>query len=94
MVRVSAGPTLRVVETMPKSVKMSVLRAPASSNAMMSRRRETPVALNASTTRPRWRMREMMAAAAAVLPASMQVPASATTGTPFVSSLASRSSLR
>ena len=53
MVRVSAGPTLRVVETMPKSVKMSVLRAPASSNAMMSRRRETPVALNASTTRPR-----------------------------------------
>ena len=29
-------------------------------------------------------MREMMAQAAAVLPASMQVPASATTGTPFV----------
>ena len=34
---------------MPKSVKMSVLRAPASSKARMSRRRETPVALNAST---------------------------------------------
>ena len=35
-------------------------------------------------------MREMMAAAAAVLPASMQVPASATTGTPLVVSVASR----
>ena len=35
-------------------------------------------------------MRLMMAQAAAVLPASMQVPASATTGTPCVSSGASR----
>jgi len=35
---------------------------------------------------PRWRMRAMMAEAAAVLPASMQVPASATTGTPRTSS--------
>jgi len=31
------------------------------------------VALKASTTRPRWRIRAIIAAAAAVLPASMQV---------------------
>ena len=34
-------------------------------------------------------MREIIAQAAAVFPASMQVPARATTGTPFVSSTAS-----
>ena len=81
-------PVFRVVVTTPKSVKMRLWRAPASSIARMSRRSETPVALNASTTSPRCRMRATMAQAAAVLPASMQVPASATTGTPCVSSVA------
>ena len=89
MVRVNAGPHFSVVVTIPKSVNNMVRRAPESSKAMMSRRRETPVALNASTIKPRWRMRAMMAAAAAVLPASMQVPARATTGTPRASSGAS-----
>jgi hypothetical protein len=89
MVRVSAGPQRAVVVTMPRSVKIIVRRAPESSNARMSRRRETPVALKASTVSPRCRMRAMMAEAAAVLPASMQVPASATTGTPRTSSGAS-----
>ena len=82
MVRVSAGPHFAVVVTIPRSVNSMVRRAPESSKAMMSRRRDTPVALKASTISPRWRMRAMMAEAAAVLPASMQVPASATTGTP------------
>ena len=93
MVRVSAGPLLRVVVTTPRSVKIAQRRAPASSMARMSRRSETPVALKASTVRPRWRMRVMIAQAAAVLPASMQVPASATTGTPRVSSAALASRL-
>ena len=86
MVRVNAGPDRAVVVTTPKSVKIVVRRAPESSNAKMSRRSDTPVALKASTINPRWRMRAMMAQAAAVLPASMQVPASATTGTPRTSS--------
>ena len=42
MVRVSAGPHFAVVVTIPKSVKIIVRRAPESSNARMSRRRETP----------------------------------------------------
>jgi hypothetical protein len=50
MVRVSAGPHFAVVVTMPRSVKIIVRRAPASSNARMSRRSETPVALKASTS--------------------------------------------
>ena len=79
--RVIAGPFLAVVVTTPRSVKIMLRLAPASSIARMSRRRKTPVTLNACTFRPRWRMRDTMAHAAAVLPASMQVPASATTGT-------------
>ena len=49
MVRVSAGPHFAVVVTIPRSVKIMVRRAPESSNARMSRRRDTPVALKAST---------------------------------------------
>src|SRR5688572_10288604 len=79
--RVIAGPVFAVVVTTPRSEKIMLLRAPASSIARMSRRKETPVALNACTFRPGWRMRATMAHAAAVLPASIQVPASATTGT-------------
>src|SRR2546430_2140755 len=59
MVRVSAGPVVRVVVTTPRSVKIAQRRAPASSMARMSRRSETPVALKASTVRPRWRMLAM-----------------------------------
>ena len=89
IVRARAGPHFSVVVTIPRSVKIMVRRAPESSKARISRRSETPVALKASTTRPRWRMRAMIAQAAAVFPASMQVPASATTGTPrTLSSLA------
>src|SRR5437763_32217 len=65
MVRVSAGPLVRVVVTTPRSVKIAQRRAPASSMARMSRRSETPVALKASTVRPRWRMRVITAQAAA-----------------------------
>ncbi len=86
IVRVSAGPEAEVVVTMPRSVKIMLRRAPESSIARTSRRRDTPVALNACTARPRCRMRLTIAQAAAVLPASMQVPASATTGTPCASS--------
>ncbi len=67
MLRVSAGPHSPVVVTTPRSVKIMVRLAPESSNARMSRRRETPVALKASTMSPRWRMRATMAAAAASL---------------------------
>src|SRR5882757_404143 len=67
MVRVSAGPHFAVVVTIPRSVKIMVRRAPESSNAKMSRRSDTPVALKASTMSPRWRMRAMMAEAAAVV---------------------------
>src|SRR5690606_31724793 len=82
-VRVIAGAFFDVVQTMPRSVKIPVFRAPASSIARMSRRSATPVALNASTTRPSCRKRLTIAHAAAVLPEFMHVPASATTGTPF-----------
>ena len=74
-----------VVLWMPLAVLLGLLYV----LTRMSRRNDTPVALKASTISPRWRMRAMMAEAAAVLPASMQVPASATTGTPRTSSGAS-----
>ena len=86
--RVIAGPVFAVVVTTPRSVKIMLRRAPASSIARMSRRSDTPVALNACTFKPRWRMRATIAQAAAVLPASMHVPASATTGTPRVFTVA------
>ena len=59
------GRDSEVKGTTPKSVKIIVLRAPASSIARMSRLSETPVALKACTARPRWRMRAMIAQAAA-----------------------------
>ncbi len=79
-----AGPLAAVVVTMPKSEKIIVSVAPASSIAKMSRRSDTPVALQAATFRPRCRSRPTIAQAAAVLPESMQVPASAMTGTPCI----------
>ena len=66
IVRVSAGPLAPVVETTPRSVKIIERRAPASSMARMSRRSDTPVALKASMTRPRCRMRLTMAQAARI----------------------------
>ena len=83
--RVSCGPLAAVVVTMPKSEKIADSLAPASSIARTSRRSETPVALHAATFQPRCLSRPTIAQAAAVLPESMQVPASATTGTPCMS---------
>ena len=91
-VRVSAGALAGVVETTPKSVKIAVARAPASSIASTSRRSETPVALRPSTVRPPWLRCRTRVQAAAVLPQFMHEPTSATTGTPAASSGAARSS--
>ena len=52
--RVTAGAFSGVVETTPRSVKIAVVRAPASSMASTSRRRETPVVLRPSTVSPEW----------------------------------------
>ena len=90
--RVRAGPLSDVVVTMPRSEKIMVSLAPASSIANMSLRSDTPVALQAETLCPRCLSRPTIAHAAAVLPESMQVPANAMTGTPCVLSIASASS--
>ena len=80
--RVTAAALTGVVETTPTSVKIAVRRAPASSIARMSRRRETPVVLRPSTASPAWVSSRTSAQAAAVLPAFMHEPTMATTGTP------------
>ena len=62
--RVRAGPFSAVVVTMPRSEKIIVSDAPASSIVRMSRRSETPVALHAATCKPRCRKLPTIAHAA------------------------------
>ena len=91
--RVACAEFAAVVETTPRSVKMAVARAPASSSARMSRRSETPVALRPSMRRPWWANSRTIAHAAAVLPQFMQLPTMATTGMPLRSSAGRSGSL-
>ena len=81
-----------VVDTTPRSVNSAVRRAPASSIASTSRRSDTPVVLAPSHCTPLCVSSRTSAHAAAVLPAFMHEPTSATIGTPRASSAGSASS--